>query len=276
MEDIPRHIDALHTVDTSRTKRVRRRVNKIVTDKATAEALKAWYPTWCKRPAFHDKNLQTFNLPHVHLVDVDGKGVECATKSSLIANGQEYPLDVLILSTGFRSPAADLAEPSKSSNMTIRGRNRLLMADKWEAQGPSTLHGVASHDFPNLFLTGPLQTGVSSNFARVQDVIAEHCAYIVQEAIRRAGEKADSVLIEARKEGEEAWAGTILERASWLGGMSVCLPGYQNNEGELGNDPASQMKLARGSQFAQGMNAHARVLEAWRAEGSMKYIDVSS
>ena len=48
-------------------------------DPATAQNLKAWYRQLCKRPCFHDAYLQAFNLPSVHLVDTDGKGVERIT-----------------------------------------------------------------------------------------------------------------------------------------------------------------------------------------------------
>ena len=58
---------------------IRARVDAIVADPATAQALKAWYRQLCKRPCFHDDYLQAFNLPSVHLVDTDGKGVERIT-----------------------------------------------------------------------------------------------------------------------------------------------------------------------------------------------------
>ena len=57
---------------------VRARVDEIVKDPATAEALKPWYRQFCKRPCFHDEYLPTFNRPNVTLVDTDGKGVERA------------------------------------------------------------------------------------------------------------------------------------------------------------------------------------------------------
>jgi cyclohexanone monooxygenase len=45
---------------------IRARVDAIVKDPKTAEALKPYYPYGCKRPTFHDEYLPTFNLPHVH------------------------------------------------------------------------------------------------------------------------------------------------------------------------------------------------------------------
>ena len=55
---------------------IRARVDAIVEDRKTAEALKPYYPYGCKRPTFHDEYLPTFNLPHVHLVDTAPMGVE--------------------------------------------------------------------------------------------------------------------------------------------------------------------------------------------------------
>lgn len=277
MEDIPNHIGALLAEDSVRTERLRLRVEETVKDKKTAEALKAWYPTWCKRPTFHNDYLPTFNLPHVHLIDTDGKGAERATEAGIVANGQEYPLDVLILSTGFRPPTAHMAEPSSTSNMSIRGRNGLLMSEKWDKQGPTTYHGVLTHDFPNMFLTGPLQVGASSTFSRVQDILAEHSSYIIAEAFRRAGDGQDKVVVEVTAEGEEVWAGVIMSRVMYFAGAGICGPSINNSEGQLGRDtsPEGQMKSARGAPFGLGLNAYVKTLEAWRAEGSMAHVDVT-
>ena len=49
--------------DYRKMNQVRARVDAIVEDKATAEALKPWYRQFCKRPCFHDEYLQTFNRP---------------------------------------------------------------------------------------------------------------------------------------------------------------------------------------------------------------------
>ncbi|PON11497.1 monooxygenase, partial [Candidatus Entotheonella serta] len=55
--------------------RIHARVDEIVHDKATADALKPWYMHRCKRPCYDDEYLPTFNLPNVHLVDTEGEGV---------------------------------------------------------------------------------------------------------------------------------------------------------------------------------------------------------
>jgi cyclohexanone monooxygenase len=59
--------------DYRKMNQVRARVDTIVNDAATAEALKPWYRQFCKRPCFHDEYLQTFNRPNVTLVNTNGK-----------------------------------------------------------------------------------------------------------------------------------------------------------------------------------------------------------
>ena len=49
-----------------RWSQIRARVDEIVEDPATAEALKPYYRQFCKRPCFHDDYLPTFNRDNVH------------------------------------------------------------------------------------------------------------------------------------------------------------------------------------------------------------------
>ena len=82
---------AFEDADHEKMEDIRARVGAIVHDPATAQNLKAWYRQLCKRPCFHDSYLQAFNLPGVHLIDTDGKGVERITAAGLVVAGVEYP-----------------------------------------------------------------------------------------------------------------------------------------------------------------------------------------
>jgi len=272
MEDIPNHIGKMVALDFEYSDGTRQRVEAIVKDKETAERLKAWYPVWCKRPAFHDDYLPTFNLPNVHLVDTEGKGVTGATESSLLVGDKEYPIDVLVLSTGYRTPLADNGEPGAHANMKFTGRNGRTLLDKWVSQGATTLHGVLTNGFPNLFLTGPAQTGATANFAWVQDVLSQHIAYIVSKASEGG---ANNAVIEATVEGEEAWAMQIMAYAGLVAPIGICTPSYLNNEGGLPSDMAERMKIMRGAAYAQGMNAYEDVLIKWREDGDLKGLVIS-
>lgn len=105
------HINDYLEQDAPFQERIRRRVDEEVDDRKTAEALKPWYPSWCKRPGFHDEYLKTFNRPNVHLVDIaDTKGINGASPKGLTAGEREIELDVLVFSTGFR-PIVNLDIP---------------------------------------------------------------------------------------------------------------------------------------------------------------------
>ena len=60
--------------DFKKMNQVRARVDSIVKDKRTAEALKPWYRYFCKRPTFNDEYLPAFNRPNVTLVDTSAHG----------------------------------------------------------------------------------------------------------------------------------------------------------------------------------------------------------
>ena len=148
---------------------IRNRVDAMVEDPATAEALKPFYPYGCKRPTFHDEYLTTFNKAHVTLVDTAPRGVSEINERGVVHDGKEYPLDVLIYATGFRWMA------TSTFNM-IRGVNGRSLKDKWENDGTSTFLGLHSNGFPNLFIvSGPQGGGGSFNFT---NAIEEHADYI--------------------------------------------------------------------------------------------------
>jgi cation diffusion facilitator CzcD-associated flavoprotein CzcO len=93
--------DLVQLADFQKMESIRARVDDVVQDKATADALKPWYNQFCKRPCFHDDYLATFNRPGVTLVDTNGQGVERITKDGVVVAGKEYKLDCLIFGTGF-------------------------------------------------------------------------------------------------------------------------------------------------------------------------------
>ncbi|PKS05479.1 hypothetical protein jhhlp_008857 [Lomentospora prolificans] len=272
MEDIPNHIGKMVALDFEYTEGTRRRVEETVKDKNVAERLKAWYPVWCKRPTFHDHYLPTFNLPNVHLVDTDGKGVSGANEANLFVGDKEYPIDVLVLSTGYRPPLAGNGEPGSHSNMVFTGRDGRTLMDKWTAQGATTLHGVLTNGFPNMFITGPAQTGACPNFVWVQNVLSEHIAYIASKAVEQNGDKA---VVEPTVEAEEGWSMQIMAFAGFIAPIGICTPSYINNEGGLPQDHAEALKTMRAASYSHGMNAYEDVLTNWRDNGKLEGLVIS-
>ena len=162
--------------------RLRRRVEAIVDDPQTAEALKPYYRFLCKRPCSNDEYLPTFNRPNVTLVDVaESKGVERLTEKGIVANGVEYEVDCVIFASGFEIST----EISRRYAIdAIEGRDGLSLFDHWR-DGYKTLHGMTSHGFPNQFHTGFIQGGVSANTTAMFEQQAKHIAYIIAEAVKR-------------------------------------------------------------------------------------------
>ena len=267
MENVQEFVGTLHALDLPRTEMVRARTDKIVKNKDTADKLKAWYPTWCKRPCFHDDYLETFNAPNLTLVDTAGKGIDGMTPTGPSYAGTTYDVDLLIWATGFRTPFG--GSPTTKAGIAATGRNGASFDAKFFTN-MATLHGVVSRDFPNLFYPGPLQAGATANNSFVLDQLGQHIAYIISETTKRANGKPCAV--EPSVEAEEAWSMEIVKRAVSFAGMMGCTPGYLNREGEVDwpRSAEEQMKGARSAIWGDGMVDYLRVVEAWREEGRMK------
>ena len=125
--------------DFAKMEEVRARVDAIVTDADTAEALKPWYGYFCKRPCFHDDYLATFNRPNVTLVDTHGHGVQCITERGVVVDGVEHEIDCLIFATGFEVGT----EYARRTGFEIVGRDGITLTGKWR-DGVRTLHGLWS------------------------------------------------------------------------------------------------------------------------------------
>ncbi len=174
---------------------IRARIDAIVEDPVTAEALKPYYPYGCKRPTFHDEYLPTFNKPHVHLVDTAPLGVSLINERGVVHDGTEYPLDVLIYATGFQWMA------TSTFNM-VTGRGGRTLSEKWQSEGTKTFLGLHSEGFPNLFIvTGPQGGGGSFNFTDAIEQHVEYVAWMLSEMRDRGHD-----VVDITAESEEAYA----------------------------------------------------------------------
>ncbi|KAF5501119.1 FAD-binding monooxygenase ausC [Colletotrichum siamense] len=287
---VPELIAHYLKLDADNRAKLRERVSDIVKDKSTSEKLTPWYPVWCKRPAFSDTYLQTFNMPHVHLVDTEGHGVDKATPNGLVVQGFEYKLDVLVLATGYVSPSTAV-DPAARAGVEVYGRKGRPMAEKWEAQGLTTLHGVASNGFPNLFWIGASQGPSAANLGHVIDAQSRHIAHIIAQAHHRADTAASdpskfrACVVEVDIDAEDAWSLRVMQGATRLAVTSVCTPGYLNNEGqglrmtlglEKAPSPDNMAKAARAAPWSAGMPSYLHEIEAFQAEGELRGFTVSA
>jgi cyclohexanone monooxygenase len=244
--------------------RLRRRVEELVDDPDTAEALKPYYRFMCKRPCSNDEYLPTFNRPNVTLVDVaECKGVERLTENGIVANGVEYEVDCVIFASGFEIST----EISRRYAIdAIEGRDGLSLFDHWR-DSYKTLHGMTSHGFPNQFHTGFIQGGVSANTTAMFEQQAEHIAYIIAEAVRRK-----ATTVEPSKEAQEAWGTTIRELAVDTSAFDLsCTPGYYNNEG---SGFGEGIRSFLGDYFMAGFYPFDDLLKAWREAGDLDGLEL--
>jgi cyclohexanone monooxygenase len=248
----------LETADFMKMEEIRARVDSIVKDPATAEALKPYYRQFCKRPCFHDEYLQTFNRPNVTLVDTHGAGVERVTEKGVVVAGEEYELDCLIYATGFEV-GTDYA---RRAGYEIVGRNGLTLSEKWQ-DGIRTLHGLHIHGFPNCFMMSIAQSGFTVNFPHMINEQARHIAYIVERALDQGIRS-----LEASRDAEAEWVDAVIERGDRTVEFGEqCTPGYYNNEGQLGETSR------QGGFYFGGPTEFVEILEAWRADGSMQGLE---
>ncbi|KAJ6036078.1 hypothetical protein N7540_000357 [Penicillium herquei] len=270
IDEIPAYRARLIELDTPRQNRIRARVDQQVHNPIIAEKLKPWYPTWCKRPAFHDEYFQTFNRTNVTLIDTAGKGVDEIKPEGVIIRDQTYEVDMIIFATGYRAPSGS---PAEKANMTVIGVDGVSMSEEWAVKGPTTLHGVLDAKLPNLFLSGPQQASTSGNYRFNLDELAKHAAYILAECKRRA--KGAKFAVAPSMDAAEEWAMQVIMRSAPFGVIAGCTPGYFNLEGDIEKvTPEKMMVLARSGLWGSGIENWIDVIEKWRDEGSMTGIVV--
>ncbi len=200
--------------------RIHKRIDEIVQDKATAEALKPWYMFMCKRPCFHNDYLPTFNRPTVHLVDTHGKGITEITAAGPVFEGRQYTLDLLIYATGFEVQKTGIYNQ-------IRGEGGLDLTDKYSS-GIRTLFGIHSQGYPNLFIMGGYQSSFQFNLTDILNTEGAHIAACVDH-VRRHGYQS----IDPTPEAEEWWVQEVIKYRGKTTRNRDCTPGYYNFEGEF-------------------------------------------
>ena len=200
--------------------RIHKRIDEIVKDKATADALKPWYMFMCKRPCFHNDYLPTFNRPNVHLVDTHGKGITEITEQGPVFEGKQYELDLLIYATGFEVQKTGIYN-------RIKGENGLDLNDKYST-GIRTLLGIHSQGYPNLFIMGGYQASFQFNLTDMLQSQGDHIAACI-DYVRRH----DYQSLDVTPEAEEWWVQEVIHHRGKTTRNQDCTPGYYNFEGEF-------------------------------------------
>lgn len=239
---------------------LRARVDEVVKDRATAEALKPWYRWLCKRPCFHDEYLPAFNRPNVTLVNTQGRGLERLTRRGIVAGGEEYRTDCIIFATGFEVGITY----NRLIGFEVEGRDGLRLGSHWR-NGVRSLHGMTTDGFPNLLLVGGnQQTAAAVNAVHLLDEQASHLAYILRETRKRGATR-----IEPSTEAVDAYVAAIQSsprNGTQMQFYASCTPGYYNGEGKATRNE----DLFSGGRYPDGPVAFFEMLAAWRANEGLE------
>ncbi len=198
---------------------VREKIRAIVKDPETAEKLCPTNTIGCKRLCVDTNYYDTFNQPHVHLVDISGAPIERIDETSIHTGGRAYEVDAIVYATGFDAMTGALLR------VDIQGRQGRKLAEHWK-DGPRSYLGIGIAGFPNLFtITGP---GSPSVFTNMIPSIEQHCEWITDciTSLREQGRHE----IEPTEEAEADWVAHNLDVAgahlrsscsSWYTGANI-------------------------------------------------------
>jgi cation diffusion facilitator CzcD-associated flavoprotein CzcO/acetyl esterase/lipase len=181
---------------------IREKIRAIVVDPETADALcPKDYPFGTKRPCLDTGYFQTFNLPHVRLVDLRKHPIVTVTECGIETTDETFEFDATVYATGFDAMTGPLV------SVNITGRQGVTLREKW-ADGPSTYLGLTAVGFPNFFtITGPGSPSVLSNMVVS---IEQHVDWVVD------------CLDDIRTKGFNTIEPTALAEAGWNQHVEDC------------------------------------------------------
>jgi cyclohexanone monooxygenase len=181
---------------------VRDKIREKVDDPEIAETLCPYdYPLATKRMCLDTGYYETFNEPHVTLVDLRRDPIATITETGIDTATGSHRFDAIVFATGFDAMTGAIV------NVDIAGRDGQKLADNWE-HGPETYLGLMTVGFPNLYMiTGPQSPSVLSNMAVS---IEQHVEWICEtiDHLRRTGD-------ETIEPTETAQAGWVQYNTDW-------------------------------------------------------------
>lgn len=246
-------MQALQLADMEIMERARAYTRTQVTDAELAAKLEPWYGLRCKRATFDDGYLASFNRPNVHLIDAPASGLERIEGSTLIAGGERFDVDCIVLATGYDTTQ----DQASRVGIDVIGRNGERLSDH-NRNGLRSLHGVMTDGFPNLFATGQGQDPFAVNYTSVLAVQTDHLVRLIT-AAREAGAQT----IEPSKDAVEAWAQTIEEVSGpFRAYQQHCVPSYFNGDGDT-----SKVGALAATAFTPGVVVFTDLIRNWRDTG---------
>ena len=158
-------------------------LRKQVRDPELRDKLTPRYAVGCKRPAFHNTYLSTFNRDNVHLVT---DRIDHITADAVVTDdGRSHGADVLLLATGFKVMDTD------SVTYPVTGVGGVSLVDYWDTHRLQAYEGVSVPGFPNMFsIFGPYGYVGSSYFALIE-AQSRHIVRCLSQARRTAATRVE-------------------------------------------------------------------------------------
>ncbi|AOH83308.1 cyclohexanone monooxygenase [Sphingomonas panacis] len=143
---------------------VRGKISEVVKDPQTAETLKPrGYPIFARRACLDTDYYETYNEPHVSLVDCFKEPIVGLTETGVRTASREFPIDMLILATGYDGLTGALMA------FDVAGRNGRTINEEWAGGAHSHL-GLMMKGFPNLFMIcGPNGPSALANIFTINE-----------------------------------------------------------------------------------------------------------
>lgn len=199
---------------------MRSKIRSVVKDPEVAELLSPrGYAFGTKRPCMDSGYYETFNLPHVRLVDLHSQPIRTITETGIEFGDEAKDFDAIVYATGFDAMTGAIVA------VDITGRDGVTLKQKWE-YGPLTYLGLTTVGFPNFFMiTGP---GSPSVFTNMMVSIEQHVEWIRDTLVDLRDRDVDT--IEPTPTAEEGWRQHCIDCAditlltdtdSWYMGANV-------------------------------------------------------
>lgn len=162
---------------------------------------------------------ETFNEPHVKLINLRDTPIDRITESGIVVGDDTIEVDVIVCATGFDAMTGALTQ------IDIFGRDGVLLRDEW-SEGHTTLLGIGVPGFPNLLaLNGPGSPSVFANMALTSeqqgDFALNLIEYAAEHGFTSVDTRADAALAWV-EHVEELAAGTLFGGSkSWYTGANL-------------------------------------------------------
>lgn len=200
---------------------MREKMRGRLTKPGIADKLVPKYGFGTRRPPLDLGYLEAFNRENVHLVDLLESPIECFTEAGIKTGNAEYPLDIIILATGFDAATGAITA------IDIRGRNGVAIKDLWD-RNITTAMGLQKHGFPNFF-TSAAPLAPAAAFCNLPTCLQQQVEWIT-DCIAYVERHGKDKVVEATEAFENNWVkhhdevtnATLIAKAdSWWTGANI-------------------------------------------------------